>query len=87
MDMKLVEETIGHLRAERKRVEQLIANLYTEILAHIDDHDLERYHLSKVAAGEQQHLLWCVVCVDRAEAAARYVDAMRAALSRRSSPA
>jgi hypothetical protein len=30
-------------------------------------------------AALEEHLLWCGTCVDRAEATARYVDAVRAA--------
>jgi hypothetical protein len=49
---------------------------------HIDDHDLERYHLGMVKdeaelAALEEHLLWCNACVDHAEATARYVDAGR----------
>jgi hypothetical protein len=29
-------------------------------------------------AALEEHLLWCDACVDRAEAAAQYVDALRA---------
>ena len=51
---------------------------------HIADHDLERFHLGMVHDDElaalEEHLLWCGVCIERAEAAARYVDAIRAAM-------
>ena len=38
---------------------------------HIDDHDLERYHLGMVKdeaelAALEEHLLWCSAWVDRA---------------------
>ena len=51
---------------------------------HISEHDLERYHLGMVKdeselAALEEHLLGCGACVDRAEAAARYVNAVRAA--------
>lgn len=50
----------------------------------ICDHDLERYHLGMVTdeaelALLEGHLLWCGECIDRAEAVAQYVDAVRAA--------
>ena len=53
-------------------------------MKHIDDHDLERYHLGMVTdeaelAPLEEHLLGCPACADRAEASAAYVDAMRAA--------
>ena len=52
---------------------------------HISDHDLERYHLGMVVdeaelAAVEGHLLWCSICVDRAEEAADYVDAVRAGI-------
>src|SRR5690349_9867449 len=58
---------------------------YPEMLTgHIDDHDLERYHLGMVKdenklTALEGHLLWCESCVDRAEEVARYVDAIRSA--------
>ena len=83
MDIKLGARTIRHLRARRERVARLFAKVLAK-LDHIDDHDLERYHLGMVKdeaelAALEEHLLWCGVCVDRAEATARYVDAVRAA--------
>lgn len=52
---------------------------------HITDHDLERYHLGMVVdeaelAALEEHLLACPACVERAEAIADYVDAMRRAI-------
>jgi hypothetical protein len=52
----------------------------------ISHHDLERYHLGMVKdeaelAVLEEHLLWCGACVDRAEATARYVDAVRAVVA------
>jgi hypothetical protein len=49
---------------------------------HISEHDLERYHLGMIRteaelAPFEEHLLACSECVDRAEEAADYVDAMR----------
>lgn len=58
---------------------------YTTLQAgHIDDHDLERYHLGMVEDEAElgpleEHLLWCGGCVERAEAVAQYVDVVRAA--------
>jgi hypothetical protein len=54
-------------------------------MEHISDHDLERYHLGMVKdeaelAPLEEHLLWCPECVKRAEEAADYVDALRAAI-------
>ena len=51
---------------------------------HISDHDLERYHLGMVVdeaelAPLEEHLLWCHICVDRAEESADYVDTILAA--------
>jgi hypothetical protein len=82
MDMKLVAGTIRDLRAQSQRVAQVL--VYAKLPDHIDDHDLERYHLGMVKdqaelAALEEHLLWCGACVDRAEATARYVDAIRAA--------
>jgi anti-sigma factor RsiW len=53
---------------------------------HISDHDLERYYLGMVSEEEElaaleEHLLWCVRCVERAKEAQDYVDAMRVASS------
>ena len=55
-----------------------------QLPGHICDHDLERYDLGMVKdeaelTAAEKHLLWCGACVDRAEASARYVDAVRAA--------
>jgi hypothetical protein len=52
---------------------------------HISDHDLERYHLGMVKdeaelAPLEESLLACPKCVERAEEAADYVDAIRAAI-------
>ena len=63
---------------------RVLAKVYGMLPGHIDDHDLERYHLGMVndeaeLAALEEHLLWCGACVDRAEATARYVDAVRAA--------
>jgi len=51
---------------------------------HISDHDLERYYLGKVRDEEElayieEHLFWCVSCVERAEETQHYVDAIRVA--------
>ena len=63
---------------------RVISAICTRLPGHISDHDLERYHLGMVKdeaelAALEEHLLWCGACVDRAEAAAQYVDAVRAA--------
>ena len=82
--MKLIARTIDRLRVERMRIEQLIADRYTSMPGHVSDEDLERYHLGMVQDDElaalEEHLLWCTPCIDRAEANAHYVDAMRAAM-------
>ncbi len=88
MDMKLVVQTLDMLRRERENVRQAIADVYEMPPGHIDDHDLERYHLGMVKdeaelAQLEEHLLWCQGCVARAEAAAQYVDAIRSAACER----
>ena len=67
---KLLAGTIRQLRARRERVVRLIAKIHAKIHGHIDDHDLERYHLGMVKeeaklAALEEHLLWCGPCVDR----------------------
>jgi hypothetical protein len=84
MVMRLVAETIRDLRARREQVAQLLAGIHASPPHHIDDHDLERYHLGMVKdeaelAALEEHLLWCGACVYRAEATGQYVDAVRAA--------
>ena len=54
---------------------------------HISDDDLERYHLGMVKddaelATIEEHLLWCLPCVEAAMQAVQYVEAMRVALIR-----
>ena len=54
-------------------------------MAHISDHDLERYHLGMVKdemelAALEEHYLECPECAARAEEAADYVDLFRAAI-------
>jgi len=54
---------------------------------HIDDHDLERYHLGMVTeeaelARIEEHLFGCASCAERAERAADYVDLIRAGIIR-----
>lgn len=57
-------------------------------MGHISDDDLERYYLGMVEddaehlAALEEHLMWCHECVDRAQAAERYVDIIRIALLR-----
>ena len=56
-----------------------------EISGHISGDDLERYHLGMITdeaelAPLEEHLLACRACAERAEATARYVDAIRAAI-------
>jgi hypothetical protein len=55
------------------------------MIGHISDDDLERYYLGMIEdeaelAPLEEHLLGCSECVDRAEEAQDYVDAMRAAV-------
>ena len=84
MDTKLVDLILRDLRAKTERVARDFAEFYENLPGHIGDHDLERYHLGMLKdeadlAALEEHLLWCGTCVDRAEAAAQYVDAVRAA--------
>ena len=84
MDMKIVAGKIRNLRARRERVARVLAKVSGRLAGHIDDHDLERYHLGKVLEDAElgrleEHMLWCGGCVERAEAIAQYVDAVRAA--------
>ena len=63
---------------------RVVATICGKLPGHNCDHDVERYHLGMVKdeaelAALEGHLLWCGGCVDRAEAAAQYVDAVRAA--------
>jgi hypothetical protein len=84
MNPKLLAGKLRSLRAGRERVARVVATICGKLPGHIDDHDLERYHLGMVKneaelAVLEGHLLWCGACVYRAEAAARYVDTVRAA--------
>jgi hypothetical protein len=84
MDRKLLAGKLRRLRARRERVARVVATICGKLPGHICDHDLERYHLGMVKdevelAALEEHLLWCAACVDRAEAVAQYVDAVRAA--------
>ena len=84
MDMKIMAKTIRDLRARMERVTRVVATICGKLPGHICDHDLERYHLGMVKdeaelAALEEHLLWCGACVDRVEATAEYVDAVRAA--------
>ena len=52
-------------------------------MEHLSDEDLERYHLGMVVDEAEldtieEHLLTCSHCIDAAEEAAQYVDALRA---------
>jgi len=52
---------------------------------HLDDHDLECYYLGMIVdeaelVSVNEHLLACAGCAERAEEAASYVDAIRAAI-------
>ena len=63
---------------------RVVATICGKLHGHVCDHDLERYHLGMVKDGAElaaleEHLLSCGACVGRAEASARYVDAVRAA--------
>jgi len=85
MDAKQVaRKMICELHAKKEQVERSLAKVYAKLPGHIDDHDLDRYHLGMVTdeaelAPLEEHLLCCPVCVDRAQATASYVDAIRAA--------
>ena len=84
MGRKLLAGKLRRLRARRERVARVVAKISAKLPHHIDDHDLERYYLGMVKdeaelAALEEHLLWCGACVDRAEATARYVDAVRGA--------
>jgi hypothetical protein len=84
MDRKLLAGKLRRLRARREHVARILATICGKLPGHVCDHDLERYHLGMVKneaelAAMEEHLLWCGTCVDRAEATARYVDAVRAA--------
>jgi hypothetical protein len=57
----------------------------TQFPRHIADVDLERYQLGTVKseaelATLEEHLLACPSCIERAEAAQCYLDALRAAI-------
>ena len=64
-----------------------MARLLAKVLAklgHINEHDLERYHLGMVKdeaelAALEEHLLWSDICLSRAEGMADHVDAVRVA--------
>jgi Bifunctional DNA primase/polymerase, N-terminal len=63
MDMKLlVALTLRDLRAKKEWVARDLTELYGNLPGHIDDHDLERYHLGMVTESElaplEEHLLW-----------------------------
>jgi hypothetical protein len=54
-------------------------------MAHLSDHDLERYYLGMVVeepelAPLEEHLLACPKCAIRAEEVSEYVDTLRAAI-------
>jgi len=52
MDMKLlVALTLRDLRAKKEWVARDLTELYGNLPGHIDDHDLERYHLGMVGVG------------------------------------
>ena len=55
-------------------------------MEHISDDDLERYHLGTIVneaelAPLEEHLLACPGCVERAEEAAAYVEAIAAIIT------
>jgi hypothetical protein len=89
MDMKLIFRNHDDARPRQgTNVRQAIAEVYEMAPEHIDDHNLERYHLGMVKdeaelAALDEHLLSCQGCVDRAETAAQYVDAIRSAACER----
>jgi hypothetical protein len=54
-------------------------------VAHISDHDLERYYLGMMTrdaelAPIEEHLLMCAECAERADGTQEYVDTMRRAI-------
>ncbi len=53
---------------------------------HISDDDIEAYHMGVEPDAQlmeiEEHLLWCHDCLDRMEAAGRYVDTVRRAAIR-----
>ena len=54
-------------------------------MAHISDHDLERYYLGMITeeselAPLEEHIIGCSACATRADATQDYVDAIRAAI-------
>jgi len=54
-------------------------------MAHISDHNLERYYLGMITkeselAPLEEHILGCPACATRAEQTQDYVDAIRAAI-------
>jgi hypothetical protein len=78
MDRKLLAGKLRRLRARRKRVVRVIAAICGTLPDHIDNHDLDRYHLGMVKdeaelTALEAHLLWCPACVKRAEEAADYL--------------
>jgi hypothetical protein len=85
MNRKMLLSTLRDLRARRHIVKSQIAEV-VELLGHLGDHDLERYHLGMVRdeaelVALEEHLIGCAVCTRRAEGAANYVDAMRRAIA------
>jgi hypothetical protein len=80
-----ITEALGRPRADRIRILALMDKISPQ-LDHLDDHDLERYHLGMVTEDAEidrmeQHLIACVECVRRAEETQDYVDAIQAATS------
>lgn len=72
-------------QAKRKHVEAVPEAPPVCRPGHLDDHDLERFHLGMIQdeaelAPFEEHLLSCAECAERAEATAEYVDAMRSAM-------
>ena len=54
-------------------------------MAHISDHDLERYYLGMITeesdlAPLEEHIIGCSACATRADETQDYVDAIRAAI-------
>ena len=83
-DPTLRENLLRALRAQLSRVNGQIAAI-ERLEDHISDHDLERYHLGMVTdeaelALLEEHILACNFCAEQAEAAAEFVDTIRAAI-------
>src|SRR5579864_9601126 len=78
-DSKQADYCTSALQNDSEKVLRIVsrAHHYT-CMEHIDEHDLERYHLGMIEdeaelAPFEEHLLACAECAERAEEAAGYV--------------